>query len=55
MQSFVDMTCRKCDAINPMVFFAPIPVAPYSCICFDCAKSRGWTDSDGNLKEGIEL
>lgn len=55
MEQFSDITCRKCDAKNPLVFFAPINVAPYSCVCFDCAKARQWLDVDGNLKEGIEL
>ena len=55
MQTFADMNCRKCDTKNPMVFFAPVSVAPYSCICFDCAKSRQWLDADGNLRKGVSL
>jgi hypothetical protein len=55
MQTFADQHCRKCNTANPMVFFAPINVAPYSCICFDCAKSRNWLDQDGNLAKGVEL
>lgn len=55
MQRFVDMNCRKCGVLNPLIFFAPISVAPYSCICMNCARQRGWLDNDGNLKEGIKL
>ena len=55
MQTFADQHCRKCNTANPMAFFAPVNVAPYSCICFDCAKSRNWLDQDGNLAKGVEL
>ena len=55
LQKFSDQYCRKCDVKNPMVFFAPINVEPYSCICFDCVKARNWLDTDGNLKEGVKL
>jgi len=50
------MTCRKCGASNPMVFLAPVVMAGAgTCICYACARSRRWLDSDGNLKPGIEL
>ena len=55
MQTFSAQHCRKCNTANPMVFFAPVNVAPYSCICFDCAKSRNWLDQDGNIAKGVEL
>jgi hypothetical protein len=55
MQTFANQNCRKCGAVNPLVFFAPINVEPYSCICFDCAKARGWINQDGNIKDGVEL
>lgn len=56
-QLFATMTCRKCDAVNPAVFFAPVNVAPIpaTCICFDCIAKRGWLDSDGNLKKDVQL
>jgi len=55
--TFPNMTCRKCDARNPWVYFAPVSVAPFpaTCICFDCVKARGWTGSDGDLKEEVTL
>ena len=57
MTLFSNMTCRKCDAVNPMVYFAPVSVAPTpaTCICFNCAQARQWLDSDGNLRDGVEL
>lgn len=55
--TFPQMNCRKCDALNPMVYFAPVSVAPNpaTCICFECASARQWLDRDGNLKEGVTL
>ena len=51
-----ELTCRKCYAVNPMVYFAPAAVnAKGTCICFACAKSKNWLDRDDNLKEGVEL
>lgn len=55
MQTLPDQHCRKCNRKNPWVFFAPISVEPYSCICFDCAEARDWLDADGNIAKGIEL
>jgi len=53
---FQKMVCRKCDAVNPVVYFAPVSLSGYStCICFDCADARQWLDKDGNLREGVEL
>jgi hypothetical protein len=55
--TFAQMTCRKCEAANPIVYFAPVSVAPFpaTCICFDCVKARGWLDIDGNLRAGVVL
>ena len=57
MQAFPTMTCRKCDAVNPMVYFAPVNVAPTpaTCICFDCANARQWLDSEGNVRKDVNL
>lgn len=57
MKPFEPITCRKCEAANPIVYFAPVAVAPFpaTCICFDCVKARGWLDMDGNLRAGIAL
>ena len=50
------LECRKCEAINPMVYLAPVVVdGAGSCICLDCADARGWVDRDGNIREGVEL
>ena len=55
--TFPDMNCRKCNRLNPWVYFAPVAVAPFpaTCICIDCAIARGWADSQGNLKAGVTL
>ena len=55
--TFPPMTCRKCERLNPMVYFAPVAVEPFpaTCICFDCVKARGWLDRDDNLKPGVTL
>jgi len=55
--TFADMTCRKCERLNPWVYFAPVNVAPFpaTCVCIDCAKARQWVDRDGNLKAGVTL
>ena len=50
------LTCRKCAAINPLIFLAPVVVDGVgSCLCLDCAEKRHWLDPDGNLKPGITL
>ena len=50
------LTCRKCSAQNPVVYFAPVTVdGKGTCICFDCAKARNWLDQNGDLLPGIEL
>ena len=65
-QMFPQMTCRKCESKNPIVYFAPVivpslmardntPQYPATCICLSCAKSRGWLDGDDNLKSGVQL
>ena len=56
-QTFAQMTCRKCETVNPVVFFAPVNVAPFpaTCICFDCAKARQWVDQNGDLKKDVTL
>jgi len=56
MQTFPQLVCRKCEAINPMVYLAPAVVNGIgSCICLGCANKRQWLDSNGDLKEGITL
>lgn len=54
---FSIMKCRKCEVENPIVYFAPVNVAPTpaTCICFDCANARQWLDSEGNLKRDVQL
>lgn len=50
------LACRKCNATNPLIYFAPVTVdATGTCICFNCAKANGWLDADGNLRPGITL
>lgn len=50
------LTCRKCEAVNPMVYFAPVVVdGAGTCVCFDCAKERNWTTPDGDLRPGVTL
>ena len=50
------LSCRKCGRSNPLVYLAPVVVeATGTCICMDCAKSRGWLDAAGNLKPGVAL
>jgi hypothetical protein len=52
----LELTCRKCECRNPWVYFAPVTYkGEGTCICFDCAKARGWTDSQGNLAKGVAL
>jgi sulfur relay (sulfurtransferase) complex TusBCD TusD component (DsrE family) len=52
----LELTCRKCECRNPWVYFAPVTYkGEGTCICFDCAKARGWTDSEGNLAKGVAL
>lgn len=55
---FPRMTCRKCPAVNPTVYFAPVMTPDNedgSCICFNCASGRRWLDQDGNLKPEVSL
>lgn len=56
-EAFPHMTCRKCQKVNPIVFFAPVNVTPQpaTCVCFDCAKDRGWLTSDGDLRSDVTL
>lgn len=50
------LTCRKCSADNPAVYFAPVTMdGKGTCVCFDCAKARHWLDQNGDLRPGIEL
>ena len=50
------LKCRKCEAVNPMVYLAPVVIdGAGSCICLDCADARGWIDGNGNICEGVEL
>jgi hypothetical protein len=50
------LTCRKCAAHNPLVYFAPVTFdGAGTCICFDCAQARNWLDADGDLRPGVEL
>jgi hypothetical protein len=67
--TFPPMECRKCGAINPLVYFAPVYVAGMnaitgkleaghgkaSCICIPCAILAGFADKQGNILEGITL
>lgn len=56
LKKLPQLECRKCEAINPMVYLAPVVVdGAGSCICLDCADARGWVDRDGNLCEGVKL
>lgn len=51
-----ELTCRKCDAVNPLVYFAPVTIeAKGTCVCFDCAKARQWLDANGDLRPDIQL
>ena len=51
-----DLSCRTCGRVNPWVYFAPVVVeGAGTCICTDCAKTRGWLDAAGNLKLGVSL
>lgn len=56
-QSFPRMTCRKCAAVNPLVFFGPVDNldGTASCVCFNCARKAGWLTCDGDLKEGVQV
>lgn len=50
------LTCRKCAAVNPVVYLAPVTMdGSGTCICLPCARVRGWLDRDDNLKKGITL
>lgn len=54
--NFPELTCRKCEKRNPMVYFAPVSIAGKgTCVCFECAKSKGWINSHGDIKTGITL
>jgi len=56
IKALPQLKCRKCEACNPMVYFAPVIYDNKgSCICFDCAKLRNWLTKDGDLKLGIGL
>jgi len=47
-----DMYCKHCGKDNPFSYFAPYRGI---CICYDCARERGYLNSDGELKEDISL
>ena len=50
------LSCSKYGRSNPWVYLAPVVVdGAGTCICMDCAKSRGWLDAAGNLKPGVSL
>lgn len=55
--AFPRMTCRKCDRLNPWVFFAPVNIdhKRASCICLGCAIANGWATPQGDLKQGVTL
>jgi hypothetical protein len=67
--SFPPVECRKCGAINPLVYFSPVYVAGMnaitgkreagqgkaSCICIPCAIRAGFADKQGNIREGVTL
>jgi len=62
-QTFMRMTCRKCEAVNPLVYFAPVVEAwtpddvpeSGSCVCVPCAIARRWATRDGDLMPGVVL
>lgn len=57
LETFLQMNCRKCDTVNPMVYFAPVQIDAHkgTCICIACAIASGYTTSQGDLKEGVTL
>lgn len=51
-----DLTCRKCETRNPWVYFGPVSIDGVgSCVCYDCADSRGWLNADGTIKKGYKI
>lgn len=58
MIRFKNLYCRKCNAKNPVVYYAPVVTEKCkigTCICLNCVKINNWLDGNENLKQGIEL
>ena len=59
MDTLPRMTCRKCQKVNPWVYYEPVVIpgdTAGTCICFDCAVSRQWVDpQSGKIRPGYQI
>jgi hypothetical protein len=53
----LQMTCKRCEAVNPTVYFAPVAVSASEsiCTCLKCADAAGFLTKSGDIKPGYSL